>query len=92
MLYLLLYGLLESSRPSLRSMEDVFNSQKFKVLFNLNREATTRYNSISDRLATMNVEFFRQAYERLYLEFSKRYGKEDGLKYNSSPYLTLNNL
>jgi len=82
MFYLLLYGLLESSRTSLRSMEDVFNSQKFKVLFNLNREATTKYNSISDRLATMNMEFFRQTYELLYLEFSKRYGKEDGLKYN----------
>jgi len=50
MFYLLLYGLAESDRTSLRSLEDVFNSRRFKLLFNLDVQQTTRYNSISDRL------------------------------------------
>jgi hypothetical protein len=82
MFYLLLYGLLESNRASLRSMEEVFNSTKFKVLFNLDREAKTKFNSISDRLSTMDESYFRQAYELLYKEFSNLYSLEDSLTYN----------
>jgi hypothetical protein len=33
--YLLLYGLLESHRVSLRSLEDVYKSEKFRVIFYL---------------------------------------------------------
>src|SRR5476651_586348 len=62
MFYLLLYGLADSEKTSLRSLEDIFNSQRFKFLFNLNPDQTTRYNSISSRLATMNIAFFEEAY------------------------------
>jgi len=79
--YLLLYGLLDS-RVSLRSLEDIFNSTKFKVLFNLDRSVTAKYNSISDRLATLNEVFFKQLYELLYQDFSSLYNSKDGLKYN----------
>ena len=33
--YLLLYGLLQVERSSQRTLEDVFNSDKFKFLFNI---------------------------------------------------------
>lgn len=79
--YLLLYGLLDS-RVSLRSLEDTFNSTKFKVLFNLDRCTTAKYNSISDRLTTLNEEYFKQLYELLYQNFSSLYNTKDGLKYN----------
>jgi len=82
MFYLLLYGLLESSKTSLRSLEDVFNSSKFKTIFNLDRTVKTKYNSISDRLSTMNVDFFRHTYEQLYKKFSKCYNEEESLSYN----------
>src|SRR4051812_29383931 len=62
MFYLLLYGLAESERTSLRSLEDIFNSRRFKLLFNLDVGQTTRYNSLSDRLATMNLDFFEESY------------------------------
>jgi IS4 transposase len=81
MFYLLLYGLLES-RVSLRSLEDTFNSTKFKVLFRLDRDARTKYNSISDRLSMMDEEYFRQAYKELYKGFSALYSPKEGLKYN----------
>jgi hypothetical protein len=58
MFYLLLYGLAESERASLRSLEDIFNSRRFKLLFNLDVEQTTRYNSISDRLRTKPIAIY----------------------------------
>lgn len=82
MFYLLLYGLLESSKPSLRSLEDVFNSTKFKVIFNLDRDLKTKYNSISDRLSTMNVDFFKHSYEQLYIQFSNSFKEKESLSYN----------
>ena len=82
MFYLLLYGLLESSKTSLRSLEDIFNSSKFKVIFNIDKNVKTRYNSISDRLSTMNVDFFREVFELLYKEFSKSFNEDEALSYN----------
>jgi hypothetical protein len=82
MFYLLLYGLVECERTSLRSLEDVFNSRRFKLLFNLDRNQTTRYNSISDRLSTMNVDFFEQTYRMMYKLFAEHYTPKEALKYN----------
>ena len=81
MFYLLLYGLLES-RASLRSLEDTFNSTKFKVIFSLDRETQTKYNSISDRLSTMDEGYFRAIYERLYQDFAAQYSVKEGLAYS----------
>ena len=81
MFYLLLYGLLES-RASLRSLEDTFNSSKFKVIFNLDRDARIKYNSISDRLSMMDEEYFRRIYELIYQDYSGLCRKDDCLKYS----------
>jgi len=82
MFYLLLYGLAESDRTSLRSLQDIFNSRRFKLLFGLDPGQTTRYNSISDRLATMDVGFFEQSYKMIYGLFSEQFTYEETLKYN----------
>jgi hypothetical protein len=82
MFYLLLYGLLEGSHTSLRSLAELFNSYRFKVIFHLLKDVKTKFNSISDRLSTMNVDFFREVYELLYKEFSNYYNHTEGIKYN----------
>lgn len=82
MFYLLLYGLLESTNASLRGFEQLFNSPKFKLTFKIDWETNIKYNSLSDRLATINSDFFKQLYELMYQEFSKYFDKEDGLSYN----------
>ena len=82
MFYLLLYGLAESERSSLRSLEDVFNSRRFKFLFNLDSKHTTRYNSISDRLATMELSFFEKAYSMIYDVFQSHFPEQTALQYN----------
>lgn len=79
--YLLLYGLLESTRVSLRSLEDVYKSGKFKLLFNLNNQKNIKYNTISSRLANVDVAFFEKVYELIYNKFSSEFEEQEALKY-----------
>lgn len=74
---LLLFGLVESERLGLRSLQDFYNSTHYKVLFNVDQTKTTRYNSLSARLATMNVDFFKKAFEAIYDECSHLYDQTD---------------
>lgn len=82
--YLLLYGLLETTRVSHRSLEDVFKSEKFKLLFNLIGQKDFKYNSISTRLSKINCEFFEKIFQLTYERFSKEFTDEDALKYKIS--------
>lgn len=79
--YLLLYGLMESSRVSLRSLEDVYKSKKFKFLFNLNNKQSVKFNTISARLSNVNLEFFERAYQLVYSTFSTLIPNENALSY-----------
>lgn len=74
---LLAFGLIESERIGLRSLQDFFNSTHYKVLFNVDESTTIKYNSLSTRLAKMNVEFFKKAYEAIYEECSRLYDEKD---------------
>jgi hypothetical protein len=80
---LLLYGLISGERVGLRSLEDFYNSRKFKVLFKLpGSTKSAKYNSLSVRLATMNVDFFERAYQAIYEQCSQLYDQSDlTLKY-----------
>lgn len=80
---LLLYGLISGERVGLRSLEDFYNSRKFKVLFKLpGSTKSAKYNSLSVRLATMNVAFFEKAYQAIYEQCSQMYDQSDlTLKY-----------
>lgn len=79
--YLLLYGLLESNRVSLRSLEEVYKSKKFKFLFNLNKKQDVKFNTISTRLSHINIEFFERLYQTVYSTFSKLIPNEHALSY-----------
>jgi hypothetical protein len=80
--YMILYSLLESDRTSLRTMEDIFNSVKFKFLFNLDQSKTVRYSSISERLSVMDVSFFEKLFEHFYNHLSQLYSQQELDKYN----------
>lgn len=74
---LLLYSLVECQRNSLRTMENIFNSSAFKFLFNLPGEKTVKYNSISERLSIINLEFFRQSYDLIFSIFNQYYSQAE---------------
>lgn len=75
---LLLFGLISGERVGLRTLEDFYNSRKFKVLFKLpGSTKSAKYNSLSARLATMNVDFFEKAYQSIYEQCSQLYDQSD---------------
>lgn len=78
--YMLLLGLLESDRSSLRTLEDIFNSRRFKFLFNIHSSVSVKYNSISERLSVMDVSFFERLFELFYSQLSSLYSQEDMLR------------
>ena len=82
MFNLLLYGMLEEERLSLRTLEDTFHDPKFKFFFGLQPDSTIRYNSLSDRLATMPVNYFAEIYQVVYHIFSTHYDRRAALKYH----------
>jgi hypothetical protein len=82
LLYLILYSLIETQRNSLRTMEDIFNSASFKFLFNLDSKKKVKYNSISERLSVINIDFFKRVYDAIYDQFSKYYAQDEIEKLN----------
>ena len=78
--YMLLMGILNSERASLRILEDIFNRKSFKIMFNLDAGKTVKYNSISERLDVMEVEFFEKLFELFYSQLSKLYSQDEILE------------
>lgn len=78
---LLLYGLLTTERTSQRTLEDLFESELFKTLFCYGPNMTISRSSISTRLSVIDSEFFRLAYEHIYVEFSKHFPESEQQKY-----------
>jgi hypothetical protein len=58
-------------------MEDIFNSAAFKFLFDLDSTRKVKYNSISERLSIINIDFFKKSYELIHSQFSKYYSEEE---------------
>lgn len=77
LLCLILYSLIECQRNSLRTMEDIFNSAAFKFLINLDSTRRVKYNSISERLSIINIDFFRKSYELIHSQFSQHFSEEE---------------
>jgi len=80
--YLLLYGYLESTKISLRELEDIYSSQRFQFLFNIDSEEGIKYNSLSDRLSMMNPKYFERIYQYIYTKFTELYSDDEALKYS----------
>ena len=82
MFYLLLYGFLESTKVSLRGLEDIYNTQKFKFLFDIDQKSQLKYNSLSDRLANMDPNYFKRIYEHSHHMFSEIFTDTEAEKHS----------
>jgi len=80
MFQLILYTLLSAKKGSLRVMEAVFSSYKFKSFYKIPQEKQTRYNSIRDRIDTIKVEYFEKLFESCYDLFNKQLSAEQESK------------
>ena len=77
MFYLLLFGLLKLDRLSQRTLCDAYGSSLFKTLFGIEGNRQLSHSSISDRLSSIDLDFFRLSYEHIYQLLSGLYSSKE---------------
>lgn len=75
---LILYSMLNSNKASLRVMENFYHSASFRMLAGIDSE-TTRYNSIRDRIATINPDFFEKLFYSVFDKFSSHFNEKQNI-------------
>jgi hypothetical protein len=75
MVLLLLQGILSDKDENLRSLESLYNSPGFEQ-FSGKGKHQTRHSSLADRLASIDLDFFKCLYEGFLLNVNKVYGKK----------------
>jgi hypothetical protein len=89
MFKLLLMSVLSSEKISLRVMEDLYRSKRFRLIAQLETKNKTRHTSLSDRLINIKSEYFEQLFEFVYQNLQQHYSsaiieKERILRYDST--------
>lgn len=80
---LILFSMLNYTKVSLRIMESIYCSSAFKSFARVNHEV--KFNSISDRIATMNPEFFEKIFFTVFDKFSTLLNeKKDLIRFDST--------
>lgn len=72
---LLLYCIISHKENSLRTMESAYEKVAFQLLNRRYNQGTVRFNSISERLSNINVEYFEKLYESSVETYKKYLGK-----------------
>jgi transposase len=83
---LILYSLITTRTSSLRVLESVFHSYRFKALAGLPDDVTTHFTSIRDRIATIEAPYFEKLFAYCTDAFSKQLSITDKriLRYDST--------
>ena len=68
---LLLYGVLSSSQLSLNVLISLFDKIGFRSLIGVDRDFSTKRNSLADRLVSLNSDFFKDLFEESVQIFAK---------------------
>ncbi|RRN06280.1 IS4 family transposase [Bibersteinia trehalosi] len=72
MFYLLLFSALNVRQTSLRTLESIFSSKSFRGLFDKPIKSA-KYNSISDRLRTINPDYFEAIFDTVFRQYNEKY-------------------
>ncbi|MCW3091815.1 MAG: hypothetical protein JWP81_2884 [Ferruginibacter sp.] len=85
---LILFSMLNSDKLSLRIMETFLQSAHFKSLSGCDI-LDSRYNSICDRICTINAECFEKLYATIFSIYNKELKEEQALSKTDSTYIAL---
>ena len=85
---LILFSMLNSEKLSLRVMESFLTSAKFKS-FAQTELLESKYNSIRDRICTINAAYFEKLFETIFTIYNKELQEEKSLSKTDSTYVTL---
>src|SRR5438552_4178827 len=78
MFRLILFSMLNSNKTSLRIMESFYHSATFRALAG-KENSTTKYNSIRDRITTINAKYFEKIFYVLFDKFSDKLKEKNTL-------------
>ena len=81
MFNLLLMGILESERLSLRVLEELFSTHKFQFFAGVASDNTTRHSSIQGRISTIPSAYFEELFYKIAALLNRRYKRKDKGKY-----------
>lgn len=85
---LILFSMLNSDKLSLRVMESFLSSATFKS-FAQEESLESKYNSIRDRICTINVSYFEQLFHKIFEIYNKELKEEKALSKTDSTYVSL---
>ena len=85
---LILFSMLNSEKMSLRVMERFLHSAQFKV-FSKYDILDGKYNSIRDRICTINADYFEQLFQKVFSIYSKELKEENALSKTDSTCVSL---
>jgi hypothetical protein len=79
---LLLMSVLQSERLSLRVMEQLFSTPRFKKFAQVDDSITTRHSSIRDRISTINKAYFEELFYKISSLFNTKFKQKGYGKYS----------
>jgi hypothetical protein len=85
---LILFSMLNSEKLSLRVMETFLQSAQFKM-FTRYDILQGKYNSIRDRICTINAEYFEKLFETIFSIYNRELKEEKALSKTDSTYVAL---
>jgi hypothetical protein len=88
MFKLILFSMLNSEKLSLRVMETFLHSARFKSFSHFDI-LDSRYNSIRDRICTINAAYFEKLFETVFTIYNKELREEKALSKTDSTYVAL---
>ena len=88
MFKLILFSMLGSDKLSLRVMETFLHSAKFKSFAGYDI-LEGKYNSIRDRICTINAEYFEKLFKTIFSIYNKELNEEKALSKTDSTYVGL---
>ena len=83
---LILFSMFESNKLSLRVMESILESSKFKCFAQI-EDLSVKYTSIRDRICTINVVFFERLFQEIFQIYNMELGEEKALSKTDSTYV-----
>ena len=84
---LILFSMLDSDKLSLRVMERFLESSKFKCFVD-NADLSVKYNSIRDRICTINTDYFARLFESIFQIYNRELQEEQALSKADSTYVS----
>lgn len=87
MFKLILFSMLNTDKMSLRVMETFLSSAKFKLFSE--QDLDSRFNSIRDRICTINADYFEKLFDIIFTTYNKALKEEKSLSKADSTYISI---